>query len=193
MPHFANFSGSVMEAIKKIPQNKLIILDKDIERLDGEYAAVFQDFKHDINSALHSGIDLLYKYDKLTFVFPKDMNYPTEILEGFKKFCKETAFDHSIIDGIDDEPFSGKVAYIVLEETDLVDVIKKARAQNLIIGTDIGIISYNDTPLKEILADGITVISTDHEKMGETAAFMILNKKKGKIRNPFTLIRRKSL
>ena len=49
------------------------------------------------------------------------------------------------------------------------------------------------SPLKEILASGITVISTDHEKMGETAARMMRNRQQGKIRNPFTLIRRNSL
>lgn len=193
MPHFTDFSSSVMEAIKKIPENKLIILDKDIENLSGDYAAIFQDFKRDINNALHSGIDLLYKYNKLTLVFPKDSQYPVEIVEGFKKFCKESSFESNIIDGIDEEPITEKTAYIVLEETDLVELIKKSRTQNLLLGKDIGIISYNDTPLKEILANGITVISTDHEKMGETAAYMILNKKKGKIRNPFTLIRRNSL
>ena len=45
--------------------------------------------------------------------------------------------------------------------------------------------------LKEILSDGISVISTDHAKMGETAAMLILENKKEKIKNPFTLILRK--
>lgn len=193
MPHFTELSPSLLEAIRKIPQHKLVLLDKDLDQVSGDYAAVFQDFKQDIRNALHSGIDLLYKYQKLMLVFPKDMNYPQEIVEGFQRFCKESSFEYSIIDGIDEDPLLEKNAYVVLEETDLVELIKKSRAQNLVLGKDIGIISYNDTPLKEILADGITVISTDHEKMGETAAFMILNKKKGKIRNPFTLIRRNSL
>jgi DNA-binding LacI/PurR family transcriptional regulator len=57
----------------------------------------------------------------------------------------------------------------------------------------VGIISYNETPLKEILLDGITVISTDHECMGRTAARLILDKKGASVKNPFVLIRRKSL
>jgi DNA-binding LacI/PurR family transcriptional regulator len=84
-------------------------------------------------------------------------------------------------------------AYIVIEETDLANLIKNARAKGLKIGRDVGIVSYNETPLKEILLDGITVLSTDHVKMGETAARLILDNCKEKIKNPFALIRRKSL
>jgi DNA-binding LacI/PurR family transcriptional regulator len=83
--------------------------------------------------------------------------------------------------------------YIVIEEPDLVALIKSCQAKGLKIGKDVGIISYNDTPIKEILSDGITVISTDHHKMGETAARIILENRKEKIKNPFVLIKRKSL
>ena len=88
---------------------------------------------------------------------------------------------------------NAKEAYIVIEETDLANLIKQARTKGLKIGKDVGIISYNETPLKEILLDGITVISTDHNKMGELAAQLILTNKKEKIKNPFVMIRRKSL
>jgi len=81
----------------------------------------------------------------------------------------------------------------VIEETDLVTLIKSCQTKGLKIGKDVGIISYNETPLKEILLDGITVISTDHHKMGETAAKLILENRKEKIKNPFVLIQRKSL
>ena len=80
-----------------------------------------------------------------------------------------------------------------MKEEDLVKLIKLTRSKNLELGKNVGIISYNETPLKEILSEGITVISTDFVKMGETAASLVLNKKKEKIKNPFTLIKRNSL
>jgi len=58
------------------------------------------------------------------------------------------------------------------------------------LGEDIGIISYNDTPLKELL--GITVISTDFQKMGSAAAEMILTKMPTSIKNDFNFINRHS-
>ena len=60
------------------------------------------------------------------------------------------------------------------------------------IGKDVGIISYNETVLKEVLADGITVISTDFRFMGERLADMLLKGEKVKVKNPFSMIRRKS-
>jgi len=193
MPHFYEHTETIMQTLQKIPENKLILLDKNLPQYTGKCAAVYQDFEGDIHTALHSGIDLLYKYEKLILIFPKDLHYPIDIVKGFQKFCQETSFDYSVMDGIDEEPIAEKTAFIVLEESDLVDLIKYSRLQHLVLGQDMGIISYNETPLKEILAEGITVISTNHEKMGETAAYMMLHHQKGKILNPFTLIRRNSL
>jgi DNA-binding LacI/PurR family transcriptional regulator len=64
---------------------------------------------------------------------------------------------------------------------------------NFRLGADFGIVSFNDTMLKEVVAGGITTISTDFRKMGETLAGMIAEKKKGQTANPAALIRRKSL
>jgi DNA-binding LacI/PurR family transcriptional regulator len=70
-------------------------------------------------------------------------------------------------------------------------LIKQIREYEFQLGKEIGVISYNDTPLKELL--GITVISTDLKMMGETAAKMILNKQIGKVKNPFNFIDRDSI
>ncbi|MFN3488320.1 MAG: GntR family transcriptional regulator, partial [Emticicia sp.] len=65
------------------------------------------------------------------------------------------------------------------------------RQSDLKLGEEIGIISFNETTLKELLE--ITVITTDFETMGRTAAALLLDKKQIKIKNPFYTIRRKSL
>jgi DNA-binding LacI/PurR family transcriptional regulator len=69
-----------------------------------------------------------------------------------------------------------KDIFITIRERDLVNLVKQVRQNNLKLGEDIGIISYNETPLKELL--GITVITTDFKAMGESAAYMILKIKK---------------
>ena len=194
MPHFYEHAEEAYEAIAEIPNEKLLILDKDIEHSVPGYAAVYQDFRNDIVAALESALPLLKKYRKLILVFPAITRYPSEILIGFRIFCMQYNFPFSIVPEInnhtDPQPHE---AYIVIEETDLVNLIKKCRAKKLCIGKNLGIISYNETPLKEILLDGITVISTDHAKMGETAARLILENRKEKIKNSFSLIVRKSL
>ena len=60
-------------------------------------------------------------------------------------------------------------------------------------GKDFGIISYNDTPVKEILAGGISTLSTDFALMGQTLADMVTDKTFRTVYNPSTLTIRKSL
>ncbi len=194
MPHFYENQTEAMEIIRKVPPYKLLILDKNLPGLEGEYAAVYQDFALDVFETLCSGLDLLRKYNKLLLAFPENVPYPVEIVTGFRNFCKGHRFDYEIISEVESEtPVNAGEAYIVIEETDLANLIKQCRHHKLVLGSEVGLISFNDTPLKEILADGITVISTDHEKMGETAARLILSKQPEKVRNPYSMIRRNSL
>ncbi|HVY74549.1 MAG TPA: GntR family transcriptional regulator [Puia sp.] len=194
MPHFYENAEEAHAMIRKIPAEKLLILDKELPNPGMPYAAVYQDFKNDTRDALITGLPLLRKYNQLTLVFPRLVAYPREITTSFRSFCSEFDIKYNIISEInsDTEVKSGE-AYIVIEETDLVNLIKICRNNSLVVGQDVGIISFNETPLKEILLDGITVLSTDHAKMGETAALLILENRKEKIRNPFSLIIRKSL
>lgn len=195
MPHFYEDIEDAYKVFQKIPSEQLIVLDKDLTNpINPNYSAVYQDFQKDIGEALESGLTTLQKYQKLTLVFPKIPFYPYEIVMGFRNFCMQNKFEYRIINEINcHDTVCEKEAFIVIEETDLVNLIKNCQSAKLKVGKDVGIISYNDTPLKEILLDGISVISTDHIKMGETAAKLILENRKEKIKNPFTLILRKSL
>jgi DNA-binding LacI/PurR family transcriptional regulator len=74
-----------------------------------------------------------------------------------------------------------------------VNVIEQSTFQELKLGKDYGIISYNETPLKKIVENGITTISTDFKEMGQLLAKMILKGSKEQIENRNTLIIRKSI
>ncbi|GGK77590.1 GntR family transcriptional regulator [Rufibacter glacialis] len=193
MPHISSGLEEFTQALNKIPEDKLILLDKNVETFHGNCGAVFQDFERDIRRALHSGEDLLSKYNKFVLVYPREISYPIEIVKGFRQFCREMSMEHAVIGCVLQEPLVPGTAFLVLEESDLANLITQTRANHLQLGKDIGLISYNDTPLKKILDAGITVVSTDHELMGETAGFMIKQKLREKIHNPFMLVRRNSL
>lgn len=201
MPHFKdkelihyNTNKEVIQALKDIPEDKLLIMDNYLPELEDKSASIYQDFKMDIYEALQEGLSRLKKYEKLILVYPKKLiyPYPLEILQGFQKFCRDFNFDSEILDTIypDMELQTGD-AYITIEEMDLVNLVKQVRDQNLELGKGIGIISYNDTPLKDLL--GITVISTDFKVMGETAAYMILKNKREVVKNVFHFIDRNSV
>ncbi len=201
MPHFKSdqlkhksYSDAVIKGIDLIPKKKLIIMDNNLIGLTGDYGEIYQDFENDIYNALKKGMDKIVGYKKLLLVYPEkaEYPYPKRIVFGFRKFCVEYGLDFEVLDEVYDDMILKKGdLFIIIEETDLVSLVKQIRENNLETGKDIGVISYNDTPLKELL--GITVISTAFDKMGETAAHMILNSKMGKIKNPFDFIDRDSL
>ncbi|MCB0601954.1 MAG: GntR family transcriptional regulator [Saprospiraceae bacterium] len=191
--HFLDGGDDLLEVLEGIPREKLIVLDKLIPGISGDYAAVYQDFRNDIYSALTQALHLLKKYRKLKIIFPPDGYHPQEIITGFRSFCQKYGFETTIVSSIADETLEQKDAYITLMEDDLVQLIKKIKSLGWKVGDDVGILSYNETPLKEILLDGITVMSTDFHQLGATAANLILNGKKEHVINPFSLVVRHSL
>ncbi|WP_299552242.1 substrate-binding domain-containing protein [Seonamhaeicola sp.] len=156
--------------------------------------AVYQDFENDIYSALKEGVDKIKKYDKIFLIYPEKAvyPYPKRILHGFRKFCVEYKLNFEILNEVYEDMISKKGdLFIVIEENDLVNLIKQIREDEFVLGEDIGLISYNDTPLKELF--GITVISTDFKVMGESAAKLILNNVQDQIKAPFNFVDRDSL
>ena len=191
--HFFTGEEKAREIINQLPKHKLFLLDKKIEGITGTYAALYQPFEEDIYQAMQEARPDLAKYRQLKIIFPPHTYHAKGILKGFQRFCIEQGIPGKIVPDIGREPISAGEAYITLMEDDLVTLIKKTKQENLKVGQDLGIISYNENPLKEILLDGITVMSTDFQGMGVKAAEMILNNDLSHVENPFTLIRRNSL
>lgn len=201
MPHFKNENlkhisnpDAVIKAIKSIPKEKLVIMDNIKLGMDGEIIEVYQDFENDIYNALVEGLKKIVAYEKIILIYPENSvyPYPRRIMLGFKRFCIENALNYEILDQVYPDMILKKGdLFITIEESNLVTLMKQIRDDEFVLGKDIGVISYNDTPLKELL--GITVISTDFKVMGETVATMILNHEKGKFKVPFDFIDRGSI
>jgi DNA-binding transcriptional regulator YhcF (GntR family) len=193
IPHFLEGGEKAHEIINTIPKDRLILMDKLIPEIKGKFAAVYENFEKDIYDALVQALEQLKKYESLQIIFPEYTYHAKEILNGFYRFCKQYAFNYSVIHEIDQESITKGTVYISLMENDLVVLIEKILATGLEVGKDVGVISYNETPLKKIILNGITTISTDFEKMGIKAAQMILNNEKDHLEIPFTLTLRPSL
>ncbi|MNK82602.1 hypothetical protein D3C87_1023810 [compost metagenome] len=189
-----SFTDDVVNAIKKIPQEKLVVLDNIKLGTGDDVIKIYQDFENDIYNALKEGLSKVTKYKRLILVYPDKAvyPYPRRILHGFRKFCVEHEINFEILSEVYDDMILKKGdLFITIEESDLVNLMKQIRDEEFVLGKEIGVISYNDTPLKELL--GITVMSTDFNVMGETAARMILNKEKGQVKVPFNFIDRNSI
>ena len=193
IPHFLDGGDHAHEVINTIPKEKLVILDKQVPGVIGEYAAAFENFEKDIYQALEQAREQLSKYHTIKLIFPNKSYYPKEIVRGFIRFCQQYAFTHKIVSNIADEMIQEGEAYINLMEDDLVILIERIITLNLKVGKQVGVISYNETPLKKIILNGITTISTDFAKMGEMAAQLILENSREHVEVPFCLTVRKSL
>ena len=177
--------------IKTLPVSEVYILDQTNEALK-EYPSVAQNFVQNIYDALLTGKPKLEKYEKLILIFP-GFREPLGMKEGFLDFCRDFGFSQEIIPEFAGRTIQAGEVYIIPNDRDLVRVIEKSKAQQLRLGQDFGIISYNDTPLKKVVENGITTISTDFTAMGRTMAKMVKDGKQEQVENHCALISRKSL
>jgi len=193
MPHFFHKTSkkSYLKVLKSLPPSQLMIMDKHVPELGKHHMTVYQDFKQDIHDVLESSVKLLKKYQRIIIVFPMQSNHPRDIVEGCSEFCQQHGKDFAVVSSLDKELPQAGTVYIVTAESDLAQLIKKSKEADLQTGKNVGIISFNETVLKELLE--ITVVTTDFEGMGKTAAQMLLNKEVKQVKNPFRMIVRKSL
>lgn len=193
IPHFFENAENAFLIINKLPKDKLILMDKLPEGITGNFGAVYENFEDDIYFALEQLLDKLSKYHTLKIIFPENSYYSKEILTGFLNFCGKYAFEYDIIHHLKNETLQTGTVYINLMEDDLVELIEKIIGSKLKIGADIGVISYNETPLKKIILNGITTISTNFRLMGEKTAEMVLTNSKEHLAIPFKVTYRNSL
>ncbi|UZO82241.1 GntR family transcriptional regulator [Aquimarina sp. ERC-38] len=177
--------------MKRLPKDKVYILDQTHKELI-QYPSIYQNFKKDIYQGLQEGLKLLKKYQKAVLLFQKQLQ-PKGILKGFKSFCTDYHIAYEVTETLRNRTLSQGEVYIILDDKNLIRVIKNIKKQHFKIAKDIGIISYNDTILKEIVEGGITTISTDFKLMGERLAQMILTNEFAQVENFNSLIIRKSL
>lgn len=195
-PHFPlvpEIQKRAVKILRRIPNRKLLLLDRLIEGLSGNFGCVYQDFENDIFDGLTQGIEVLKKFKKLNVVMMQGSMYAPLIEKGINKFCIQNQISYEVHKNINKDNIQKQEVFLILNsqlDYELIELVRIARIKGHKIGKDIGIISYNESPINEIVLDGLTVVSTDFKQMGELAAKIILNKSFKKIRCNFQLTRR---
>lgn len=182
----------VPSILAKLPSGKVFILDQGRKQYKEAYPHVCQDFERDIYCILKKNRKLVDKYQRMILVVRNQKSHFRDIATGFRDFCKQHPVQSEIVSEIKSFEIKTGDAFVVVDDRDLEFLVRYSIEHQLQLGTDLGIVSYNETPLKGIVASGITTISTDFAQMGKTMAEMILNHQKLKIDNPFVLNLRNS-
>lgn len=183
---------NVEDVVRKIDPKKLLILDMGSDPKN-EISHLTQDFNQAVYDCLCSGLELIRKYQEFILVFPHNTQHPIETIDAFNRFCDDHLLKHAVLDNIANREVQPGHAYLVIKDSDLVKIVKDCKKNAFKIGSDVGIISYNDAPMKEIVGSGITVISTDFVRMGKDCANFIVSKEKVAEVIPTNLIVRGSL
>lgn len=193
IPHFLEGGENAHKIINTVPKEKLILLDKLIPGVTGNFRAIYENFEKDIYKSLEEALPKLAKYHTINIIFPEYTYHPKEILTGFTNFCQQYAFNAKVVHNVKDIVVSAGEVYINLLDDDLVVLIEKIVESNYVMGKDIGIISYNETSLKKVILNGITTISTDFQMMGEKLAELVLTNSPQHLEVNFSLTLRNSL
>ena len=154
-----------------------------------QYSAIYDRFEDELIEILVKAKDLFLKYDEIHLIFPRGSFYPIEIISALQKFCLRNSFVLQVRDKIKIDTIVEKHAFILLEDETLVQIIESTRRKNLTIGKQVGILAYGDSPLKRIVAHGITVIDT----LFENTELTTIRERKRIPKNFLSLINRNSL
>ena len=165
---------SFSDILNKIDEKKLLLLDFGNFEKSG-YSYVCQDFERGLYETLSSIKDELFKYEKLVFVLNRRHKHPQISKLAFINFCLDNNYEFRVLDEISDKTdIQNRHFYLVVKNEDVVEIIRQARHKKMNLGTDFGLLAYNENPFYEIIENGISSIGIDWEKMGEMAAQYIL-------------------
>ena len=165
----------VIRILDSIPDHKLLQIVRPVCSKK-EISYISQDFYEEVISALESIRNEISKYEEFVMVFPRGCFHSPDIVKAFNTFCTRHEIRHSLRELINEGELKEGQAYFVIEDSHLIELIKTSENLGLSLGKDLGILSYNDTAMKEIIRQGITVITADFREMGRRAARFILDR-----------------
>ncbi len=188
-----NFDNpEIKDVISKIPDDKLLIIDWNIHCAES-HSYVCQDFGQVVYDIFNQYIDKVKEYKKFIYLYPEKMTYhPVESVSNFVRFCKDNKINHTVLKDPKKVDIRKGDLFLLVSDRTLAMILDQATEKEMVSGEDFGIISYNETPMKRFVKDGITVISTDFTLMGKKAAECVLSPESIKYVVPTRLILRKS-
>jgi len=185
LPHFNVEPPKAAQLLNQIPKQKLVLVDLDLPGVVGEYAAICQNFLWDIYEALRVELMRANRYRTIKLVFAPTSFYPRDIQRGVQLFCEHFGFYYQLVDDPARLKVDERDLFIVVSETHLVPLLERVDRSRLVLGKQVGVISYNEGPMKDVLYQGITTVSADFRKMGEMAAEAVLQNRRDHRNVPF--------
>ena len=167
----------VPTVLERFSDDELLVLDRR-EGINASRSYIAQSYEEDFYRCLTSNCRRFKKYRAVYLVFGRSQqSHPKMCIRAFERFIAECGIEGDCITKLDVSRIKPKDCFIALADDDLVSLLKKCRKEGYSVGEDIGIVSYNDTPMKGFVGEGITVFTADFVEMGKMAAKFALDSK----------------
>jgi DNA-binding transcriptional regulator YhcF (GntR family) len=180
------------ELLAQIPLNKFLMVDR-YEMIEGDFSHVTQEFEESSYNAFAELADAIKKFDEIIFFHLPGSLIPIEIVRAFKKFLKDFSIKGKMMAAYIPGSLQKGVVYFSIDNIEIWEILKDCKKKKMQLGKDIGLLTHNDEPVKEIIFDGLTTYSTSFTIMGEKAGKAVATRTAIKETIPTVLIRRNSL
>ena len=159
----------VPDIIKKIPGNKLLIIDWNVH-VSKLNSCIYQGFGQTLYESFEKNIELIKKYKRFIYLYPEFTYHPKESIKYFESFCRDYKMPFIVMEKSKELDVQAGDLYLMVSDRMLARFLDQCDQKQYTLGKEAGVISYNETPMKKYVKDGVTVISTDFELMGRKAA-----------------------
>lgn len=180
------------ELLKGFNSERLLLIDR-YQYINDKVSKITQEFEQSLIRVFSELSDSISRYSRVKLFYREDMDYPKGICKATKKYMKDNKIELKVYKEFAETEIEKGDLFFTIGDSDLWEILKSAKQKNLTLTEDFGILSHNDSPVKEIIEGGITTFSTDFRNMAVLSADFIKDKKLVNKIIPSTLIKRKSL
>lgn len=166
---------STYKSVLKIPQKRLMLLDVPADIKESEASFIYQNSDVNFKKALYDALGAISRYKKFYLVFNPKSSHPVERIGAFEKFCSENNLPAEVLPNVDENLVRKGSFWMLMDDNHLVTLLLAAKEKGLNVKDDFGVITYDDTPIKKVVADGVATISIDFNNLGKLVAEQILN------------------
>jgi DNA-binding transcriptional regulator YhcF (GntR family) len=176
--------------LNTIPRHRFLMVDR-YEPLDGEFNHITQEFEKASYRTFMELAPVIRQFDEMIFYHSVDSLDPKEIPVAFKKFLKDAKIKGRLVPEFKPGTLEKGKVYFTLDNFAMFAMLKECKARKLKPGKDLGILSHNDEPAKELI--GITTYSADFSLMGKKAGQFVMKREVVRETMPMVLWRRNTL
>jgi DNA-binding transcriptional regulator YhcF (GntR family) len=176
--------------LEAIPRNRFLMVDR-FEPIEGEFNHVTQEFARSSYGIFTELAPVIRTFEEIIFYHSPESLDPKEIVGAFRSFLKDSKIKGRILPEYKPGTMEKGKVYFTLDNYAVFAMLKECKGKKLKPGRDLGILSHNDEPAKELI--GITTYSADFSLMGKKAGEFVMRREMVRETMPMVLWRRNTL